>query len=237
MRQFGPFRNSILKTLDPDVLARLKHQPHHLKVNSIMERQGDEIKHLYFLEDGIGSMTTPFQDGSEAEVGLFGYESVIGVSALIGTKRSLNRTYMQSDGHGYTCAIEHAQAEFKRGESFHDLVLRYTQAQLMQTAQTAGCNAKHSVSQRLARWLLLCRDRLGSGTLPLTHEFLGHMLCIRRTSVHAAADKFRKQGLIDYTRGKIVVLNQVELEAHACECYRVVRNHLSNYTEVEQGAI
>src|SRR5215208_5920825 len=114
---------------------------------------------MYFIEEGLGSMTTMFKDGSQVEVSLFGNEAVIGVSALIGTKQSLNNVYMQVAGHGFLCSMQAAAQEFLKRGRFHDMVLRYVQAQLVQTAQTAGCNAKHDATQRMARWLLLCADR------------------------------------------------------------------------------
>ena len=96
-------------------------------------------------------MTTTFNDGSQVEVGMFGYEGVIGVSALMGTKRSLNRVYTQIEGSGFSCAVELARQEFELGETFQSLTLRYVQAQLVQAMQSAGCNAKHRIEQRLSR--------------------------------------------------------------------------------------
>jgi len=121
-------------------------------------------------------MTTTFKDESQVEVGMFGYESVIGVSALMGTKKSLNRVYTQIAGHGYSCHVEDARREFRLGGYFQSLVLRYVQAQLVQAMQSAGCNAKHNFEQRLARWLLLCADRAHIDTFKISHEFLADML-------------------------------------------------------------
>jgi CRP-like cAMP-binding protein len=178
-------------------------------------------------------MTTMFKDGFQVEVGLFGNEAVIGASALIGTKRSLNNIYMQVPGHGFICSIQAAAQEFRRHEQFHDIVLRYVQAQLVQTAQTAGCNARHDAAQRMARWLLLCADRLYSDELGLTHEFLGHMLGVRRSTVSVTAEELQRRNYIDYRRGRIKILNRSALERIACECYRVVKDHLENYHQIE----
>ena len=120
-------------------------------------------------------MTSTFQDGTEVEVGLFGYESVIGVSAFMGVRRSLNRIYMQMPGTGYVSKIVDAQAEFSLGGKFQQLALRYVQMQLTQATQSAACNAKHDISQRLARWLLLCADRAGTTELALPQDFLAIM--------------------------------------------------------------
>ncbi len=110
-------------------------------------------------------MTTTFSDGAQVEVGMFGYESIIGISGLMGTKRSLHRVYTQIPGHGYSCLLETAHREFHLGGSFQALALRYVQAQLVQVTQSAGCNAQYDVDQRLARWLLICADRAHSTTL------------------------------------------------------------------------
>jgi CRP-like cAMP-binding protein len=227
------FKNTILKHLPADSIQRLQLSPLQLQREHEIESPGKEIRSLYFIEEGLGSMTTMFRDGSQVEVSLFGNEAVIGVAALIGTKRSLNNTYMQVPGHGYICNIQAAAQEFVKRQAFHDLVLRYVQAQLVQTAQTAGCNARHDAKQRMARWLLLCADRVYSDQLNLTHEFLGHMLGTRRSTVSVTAEELQRRKYIDYRRGKIKILSRSGLERTACECYRVVKNHLENYHEIE----
>jgi CRP-like cAMP-binding protein len=199
----------------------------------VIETPGSEIRKLYFIEEGCGSMTTMFKDGSQVEVSLFGNEAVIGASALIGTKRSLNNIYMQVAGHGFISNIKVAAREFRNCEQFRDIVLRYVQAQLVQTAQTAGCNGKHDAMQRMSRWLLLCADRVYSDELGLTHEFLGHMLGVRRSTASVTAEEMQRRGYIDYRRGRIKILDRSGLEHTACECYRIVKEHLENYQDVE----
>ena len=137
---------------------------------------GGPIRHLYFLEVGMASMTTTFADGAQVEVGMFGYESVIGISALMGTKQSLNRVYTQIAGSGYRCDIQRGDEEFARGGIFQRLVLRYVQTQLVQAMQSAGCNAVHNFEQRLSRWLLISADRANTDQFKMSQEFLSHML-------------------------------------------------------------
>lgn len=175
-------------------------------------------------------MTTMFRNGSEVEVGMFGHESVIGVSALMGSLESLNRVYTQIAGHGYRSSIKQAAAEFELGGDFQKLMLRYVQAQLLQSMQSTGCNAKHSVEQRLARWLLLCADRTNSTTFIMPHAFLAHMLGSRRTTVSIAAHALQEADLIRYSRGRIEILDTKALEGRSCECYRVIRDHLRSIT-------
>ena len=229
------FRNSILKTLDREVVARLCLHPVVFEVEHELEFPGQPIDHLYFVEEGMASMTTTFLDGSQVEVGMFGYEGVIGISALMGTKRSLNRVYTQIPGHGYSCAIEFARREFELGGEFQSLALRYVQSQLLQAAQSAGCNAKHDLDQRLARWLLLCADRAHSNNFRLSQEFIADMLGSTRPTVSTAAGLLKESGLIQYSRGVIRLLDVAKLEARACECYRVIKDHLDNYTEFDSG--
>ena len=227
------FKNTVLRHLPADSIERLQLSPLQLQREHVIETPGSEIRKLYFIEEGLGSMTTMFKDGSQVEVSLFGNEAVIGASALIGTKRSLNNIYMQAAGHGFISNIQGAAQEFRRCEQFRSIVLRYVQAQLVQTAQTAGCNAKHDAMQRMARWLLLCADRLYSNEIGLTHEYLGHMIGVRRPTVSITAEELQRREYIDYRRGKIKILNRPGLERTACECYRVVKEHLENYHNIE----
>jgi CRP-like cAMP-binding protein len=238
----GNFKNTILSHLesaDPKAINRLQLRPVKLERKHTIEEPGDEIKNLFFIEEGIGSMTNTFKDGAQVEVGMFGSESVMGASYLMGTRRSLNKIYMQLAGHGFMCESEVALREFQRGESFHDLALRYVQAQLMQTAQSAGCNARHELEQRLSRWLLLCHDRANSDVMPITQEFLADMLGTGRPTVTVTAKKLQKQKMIEYRRGNVRIIDRTRLERTACECYRIVREHLDNYASngAKMGAI
>ena len=231
------FRNTLLRNLSPDAIGRLALSPVKFGLMHEIEFPGACIDHLYFLNEGVASMTTTFRDGSQVEVSLFGYESVIGISALMGTKRSLNRVYTQIAGSGFCCGVEAAQTEFRRGGKFQDLSLRYVQAQLLQAMQSAGCNAKHSAEQRLARWLLICADRTGKLSLKLSQELLASMLGTARPTVTVAAAALREENLIDYTRGTVQILDLAALERRSCECYQVIKTHLDNYAEFDTDYI
>lgn len=227
------FKNSLLRALDSEIIDHLGLTPVKFELMHEIEYPGSPIERLYFVEEGMASMTTTFKDGSQVEVGMFGFESVIGVSALMGTKRSLNRVYTQIAGHGYSCTIENARREYRLGGEFHSLVLRYVQAQLVQAIQSAGCNAKHNFEQRLARWLLICADRAHSNQFKMSHEFLADMLGGTRPTVSTAAEILKQRGLIEYSRGEIRILDVPGLRKASCECYEVIKNHLDNYTEFE----
>ncbi len=231
------YKNKLLQNLTPEIIQRLQLRQVSLEVGREIEYPGSSIDHLFFIEEGIGSMTATFRDGSQVEVGMFGYESVIGISALMGTKHSLNRIYMQLGGNGFSSPIDLARKEFQRCSDFHNLALRYVQAQLTQATQSAGCNAKHDIEQRLARWMLLCADRAHSDTFSMSQEFIADMLGSSRSTVSIAAGLLKEKGLIDYRRGVIHVLNHEQLELRSCECYRVVKDHLDNYTEFDTGFV
>jgi CRP-like cAMP-binding protein len=231
------FRNSILKSLDSESVARLHLRALDLQVGHELEFPGNPIANLFFVEEGMASMTATFRDGSQVEVGMFGYEGVVGMSALMGTKLSLNRVYTQIAGRGYSCSVDNAQREFQRGDKFQSLALRYVQAQLLQTVQSAGCNAKHDIDQRLARWLLLCADRANSNTFGLSQEFIADMLGCSRPTVSSSAGLLKEDGLIQYRRGVIHILDVTRLENRACECYRIIKDYLDNYAEFDSGVL
>jgi CRP-like cAMP-binding protein len=233
----GPFKNTVLKSLAADVIARLQLRPVTFELGHEIETPGDPIHNLFFVEEGMASMTTTFHDGSQVEVGMFGYESVIGISALMGTKRSLNRVYTQIAGCGYASPLQAAKKEFQRGEVFCHIALRYVQAQLVQAMQSAGCNAKHELEQRLARWLLICADRAHSDTFKMSQEFLSDMLGVTRPTVSTTAAVLKERKLIEYTRGTIHLKDIPGLQRQACECYRVIKDHLDNYLEFDSGIV
>ena len=226
------FKNFLLRRLDRDVIGRLDLHRLELPAQREIEYPGKRIGYLFFIEEGIASMTATFQDGFQLEIALAGSESVLGTSSMMGTRRSLNRVYMQVGGWGYSSPMDAATGEFKRGGHFHDMTLSYVQAQFIQSAQTAACNAHHTVEQRMARWLLLCSDRVGGNILPLSHEYMAAMLGVRRPSVTVVAGALKRRGLIDYTRGKIKLIDIPGLELMACECYRIVRDHLHSFADM-----
>lgn len=227
------FSNTILQHLDAAAIPRLQLRAIELPLLHELEIPGRSIEHLFFLEEGIGSMTTSFEDGSQVETSMFGYEAAIGVSALMGVKHSLNRIFMQHAGRGYFSPIRAARAEFQRGGIFQQLTLRYVQAQLTLSTQNAACNARHNYEQRLARWLLICCDRAKKQHLEMAQEFVSQMLGSTRSTVSIAAAHLKTKGLIDYRRGLIQVLDIEGLELEACECYRVVREHLETFAEFD----
>ena len=233
----GTFSNTLLNSLDAATISRLRLRYVAFELEHEIEFPGKHIEHLFFVEEGVASLTTTFKDGSQVEAGMFGYESVIGISALMGTKRSLNRVYTQIAGHGYSCTIEDGEREFRLGGLFQKLALRYVQAQLVQAIQSAGCNAKHDLEHRLARWLLICADRANSLTFRMSHQYLAEILGANRSTVSSTAALLKAKDLIEYKHGTILVLDAPRLEKSACECYQTIRAHLSDLEEFESTSL
>jgi len=221
------YRNTLLRSFSPETIHRLQLIPVALPLRLDIESPGAEIRRLIFLEDGIASMTATFFDGGQVELGVLGYESVLCASALLGTQRSLNRVYMQIAGRGYSTSTASAAREFALHGEFHSRSLRSNQADFLQTAQTAGCNARHTIEERLARWLLLCADRMESPTLSLPHEHIASMLGCNRSTVTIAAGDLQRDNLIQYSRSKIRILDRLGLEGRSCECYRTLFDYLA----------
>ncbi len=230
-----PFKNTLLRSFDEALIERLQLKPVQFVVDQEIERVGGPIRFLTFVEEGMASMTTTFEDGSQVEVGMFGYESVIGISALMGTKQSLNRVYTQIAGWGYRCGIELGHAEFARCGVFQRLALRYVQAQLVQAMQSAACNAVHDLEQRLSRWLLICADRANTDEFKMSQEYLSHMLGVTRPTVSVAAGHLKHEELLRYTRGVITIVDRPGLERRSCECYQVIKDHLDDYAAFDTG--
>jgi CRP-like cAMP-binding protein len=175
----------------------------------------------YFLEDGIASVVVTLENGDTVEVGIVGIDGVVGIPILLGAEGSPGRTFIQIKRSGFRIKAQALRDEF---ENCGRHLQRYMQAYMVQSAQTAACNRMHNLEERLARWLLSCRDRMASDQLRLTHDFLGQMLDAPRTTVTLAAGLLHRAGLIHYSRGVVTIQNRAELENTACECYRTVRN-------------
>ena len=225
------FSNVFLRSLDPEVLHRLRLRFTSYKLQQNLELPGKPVRSLVFLETGMASMTTAFLDGYEVGIGIFGRASIIGAPGLMGCRHSLHRTSMQIAGSGYTCGMAEASTEFRLAGPFQTSVLRYVQAQLLQSMQSIACNAKHTVEQRLARGLLLCADQTGCTRFRLPHASLADMLGTRRTTITMAALSLKRAGLLRYSRGTLEIPDRKALEARSCECYHTVRDYLANTTD------
>jgi CRP-like cAMP-binding protein len=184
---------------------------------------GGRLAHVYFPITSIASLLYVMENGASAEIAIAGNDSVVGISLFMGGDTTPSRAVVQSAGHGYRLEATVLKKEFDRGGALHQLALRYTQALITQMAQTAVCNRHHSVEQQLCRWLLLSLDRLPSNELTMTQQLIANMLGVRREGVTEAAGHLQKERLINYSRGRIIVLDRPGLEKRVCECYAVVK--------------
>ena len=180
--------------------------------------------YAYFLEEGLASVVLTLANGATVEVGVIGIDGVVGIPVLLGADTMPGETFIQVEGSGYRIEAQLLKAEFEQSGQLRSHLQRYVLASMVQSAQNAACNRLHTISERLARWLLTCHDRIQSDHMPLTHEFLGQMLGAPRTTVTLAAGMLHEAGLIDYTRGHVTIKNREGLEHVACECYGTVRD-------------
>lgn len=229
------FRNLILRNLDAGAVDRLDLRHSALVQGQHLQRSSVNAEQMVFIEEGIGSMTTCFEDGSQVESGVFGFDSAIGAGALMGVRDSTISITVQVPGHAWFAPLLSAAQEFRRRDRFHDLLLRYAQSQLIQASQSAACNARHNLQQRLSRWLLACRDRVSFEVLPLTQEFLAIMLGVERPAVSVVAGKLQDQGLIEYSRGRVRIVDPPKLEALSCECYQILRREKENFVHFAES--
>lgn len=216
--------NRVLAALPHNELNRLKPQLSPVTLKQEVSLLDGKATHAYFLEEGMASAVVMLENGETVEVGVIGYEGVVGIPILLGTDGAPGRTFMQIGGSGFRIKAQHLRDEFERPGKLRFLLQKYMQGFLVQASQTAACNRLHNIEERLARWLLTCRDRTSSDQLRLTHNFLGQMLGAPRTTVTLAAGLLHRAGMIGYSRGVVTIQNRAELENTACECYRTVRD-------------
>jgi CRP-like cAMP-binding protein len=221
----GPRKNHLLAALPVEEWERLTVHMElvHMPLGEVLYESGTQLRHVYFPTTSIVSLLYVMADGRSTEIAVVGNEGIIGIALFMGGDTMPNRAVVQSSGSAYRLQGHLLKQEFKRAVEFQHLLLRYTQALLTQMAQTAVCNRHHSVEQQLCRWLLLSLDRLASNELTMTQELIANMLGVRREGVTEAAGKLQNAGLIQYSRGHIVVLDRPRLETEACECYGVVK--------------
>jgi CRP-like cAMP-binding protein len=217
----GKFRNRLLAALAPADLLLLEPQltAVPLEMRKPLEHSHRKIDTLYFVEHGMASMVVAADPDSRIEVGLVGCEGVTGLAALLGDHRAPYSTFMQSEGSGQRISASAIRAAMKKSQALQEIILRYSQAFMVQTACTALANAKASIEQRLARWLLMAHDRVDGHILKLTHELLALMLGTRRAGVTDALHALARRGLIRNERGAIVIVDRDGLQTYAGKYY------------------
>jgi CRP-like cAMP-binding protein len=221
----NPKCNRLLAALPEDSYQALlpSLEPIALPLGKALYESGGAQGYVYFPADCIVSLLYVLENGSSAEIAVTGCEGLVGIALFMGGETTPSRAVVQSAGNGFRLKAALLKKEFERGGPLQFLLLRFTQALITQMTQTAVCNRHHAVDQQLCRWLLLSLDRLPANQLDMTQELIANMLGVRREGVTEAAGKLQADGLIEYSRGRITVLDRDHLEARVCECYGVVK--------------
>jgi CRP-like cAMP-binding protein len=220
-----PGGNEILNSIPEAEYNRLRPELEFVQLphRHILHEAGERIEFGYFLNQGLASLVLLTSDGRSVEVGVVGHEGVVGTPLAVGLHRGPYRTIMQISGTAFRVRAEALEDWLEEAPELRLILHRFILIQGLQIAQIAACNRLHEIDQRLARWLLMCQDRVNSECLPVTHEFLAQMLGTGRPSVSLAAGVLQKAGTIENGRGSVKILNRSELEAAACECYRAIQ--------------
>jgi CRP-like cAMP-binding protein len=178
---------------------------------------------LYFLVSGLISVDALTERGESVEVGVVGREGFSGVYGILGHRQAAHSIIMQGAGAGLRIRTAIVRDEFLKGGQFATLIHTFIYTQMVQMSQSVLCNRLHPVEMRMARWMLTACDRMQADSLNITQEFLAQMLGSRRTTVTVAAGQLQREGLIDYSRGRVRIVDRAGLEAKSCECYGIVR--------------
>jgi len=220
-----PRENCLLAALPPGDYERLLPDLEFvlLPLGSSVHDAGDREQYLYFVTGGIVARVSVMESGASKEFAVTGREGVIGIATFLGGDSTPSRAVVVSAGHAYRLPADRLRQEFEHVGPMPRLLLRYTYALMTQIGQIVACSRHHTLEQRLCRWILSCLDRLPSNELTMTQDLIAHMLGVRREGVTDVAGRLQKVGLLRYSRGHIAVLDRQRLEAHACECYAVVK--------------
>lgn len=222
-----PPENRLLVALPAETMARWKPYLRTVVLShgQVLHRADQPIAEVYFALDCMISITVTTLAGRTAEAGAVGSREMVGINAFMGGNETNQTEYVaQIAGSAVVMPTQPLLDEFDRVKAVRDVLLRYTQAYIAHLSQNVACNRLHPIDQRLARWLLECRDRLRADELAITHEFLAQMLGVRRAGVTETSGKLQARGLIKAGRKRVRILNPETLERASCECYRVTRD-------------
>jgi CRP-like cAMP-binding protein len=218
-------RNRILGHLSNKDFQRLRKRMKlvELPMGTTLYEPSARLEHVYFPEDGVASLLTRLDDGTETEIATVGLEGMVGLPVFFGVESVPGRTIWQVPGKALVLQAKVLHRETRQGGALSDVLRLYAQGLFTQISQSASCNRRHEIVQRCSRWLLMTHDRVNGDEFALTHEFLSKMLGVRRAGVSVAAGILQKAGVIKYSRGRIKIVDREGLEGISCECYRIVR--------------
>ena len=220
-----PVANNILLSIPDEEFNTIRQELQYVELPHYtdLQRPKERVEFAYFLNSGLTSLVFNTNGGESVEVGVVGNEGFTPIGIAAGLRRSPHQAIMQVSGVGFRVNADVLETVLNTSPQMQSLMNRYAAVHGLQVAQTAGCNRLHDLDQRLARWLLLVQDRVGSGLLRITHDFLAMMLGTDRPSVTLAAGELKKKKIIEYTHGAVKVLNRKKLESSACECYGLIQ--------------
>ncbi len=225
----GRPKNRLLAALPADDFRRLAPHLKTIKIRTrqVLQKQGEPLRHVYFPNGGVVSITSILLDGRTVEVATVGDEGMLGIEAFLSDDVvAPGETLMQvPDTDAEMLGVDDFRSEIAKHGALHDLMGHYTQVVIAQMMQSTACNALHAVQQRCARWLLMTHDRMHNQDFNLSHEFLAVMLGVQRPTVSVVAGTLQEAGLIRYTRGRVTVRDRKGLERASCECYPIIRAH------------
>jgi CRP-like cAMP-binding protein len=222
-----PVGNKLLLSISDSEFNSLRPHLEYIRLPNhlVLHEAGGRVDFAYFPNKGLISLVVVMKDGKTAEAGVVGNEGFTGTPAVVGLSRGPLRAVVQVSGDGFQVKVGALQNTLESAPHLQMMLNRYAAIRGMQVAQTAACNRLHDIKQRLARWLLMTQDRVDSGALAITHDFLATMLGTDRPSVSLAAGLLQKEKLIEYTRGAVKIVNRKKLEDSACECYAMIRQY------------
>jgi len=221
-----PAANRLLAALPGKEYRRLLTdlEPVTLSFGEVLYEAGKPIRHVYFPSNSLVSLLTPVEGHKAPEIGLVGREGMLGIPVALGISKSPTRALVLGTGTALRMTAEACCGEYGRSGTFHKELNRYIHQRMVQITQTAACNRFHPVEDRLARWLLMLRDRMETNHFYLTQELLSNMLGVLRVAVTKAAGALQRRKLIRYRRGNISILDERGLEGASCRCYLIVKN-------------
>jgi CRP-like cAMP-binding protein len=223
-RTTGLQNNRLLAAMPPAALQLFSSELKEKSFNQgvLLQEAGEPIEHVYFPQSGMISLLVVTMDGGAIEAATIGREGAVGIHAGLGRRIAFTRAVAQISARCFYVPAERFRQAAEKSDIIGDIIARYTELLWAESQQITACNAKHSAEERLCRWLLQTRDRIGSDTVPLTQEFLSEMLGVRRTTVTLVARTLQGSGLIKYRRGLIHIEDSERLKQIACECYGVI---------------
>lgn len=224
-----PTTNRLLSALSPEAHDYLisRSVAVSLPSKTPLYEAGETPSHAYFMTSGMASIVTAMEDGGTAEVGMVGPEGIVGGMHTMGPGKISSDSFIQLEGSALRIPLPELGKAFRTSEEIRYRLLEFYQEQATLVGQIAGCNRLHESEERLARWLLMAQDRAQTEVLNFTQEFLGMMVGSRRTTVTVIAKTMQRAGLIEYSRGRVKIIDRESLESTACDCYRISKDLLT----------